>query len=307
MSGKMRLWQLPTVIGPDEMEAAVKEAAAMYADSLRRHYIRDEYNEDGRILRPSSMGKEPFHLFARRFRPDIFDNPEYPAVVEEDIDPLSDASRRQQLFHEGDTWEADFVFHCRRTGITVKKIHPKVNYKDIIKGTGDIILEFDGIDYIVDLKSTSAKHFKSLLTYGLDDVRGYITQLALYSYGTGLPPVLGVYCRDSCSFLTIQVPQDTIDVAIYNVDYFLDKWFNKVNAWEDVFEYFTPPAPRPEKAGNRYTGRYLVPIKLYSDPTRYLLYDIIDDVNARDEWRQYVVDYIYPTKHLDRKPEMPKR
>lgn len=307
MSGKIALWHRPTVIGPQALEDAIREAADMYADSLRRHYIRDEYNEDGRILRPSSMGKEPLSLFARKFFPDIFENPDYLPALDEDIDPLADSSRRQQLFHEGDTWEADFAFQCRRTGIKIVQLHPKVNYKDVVKGTGDIVLEFDGVHYIVDLKSTSAKYFRQLVDYGLDDVRGYVTQLAIYSHGTGLPPILGVYCRDSCNFLTISIPQDTIDVALYNVDYFIHHWFNTVKCWEDVFEHFTPPPPRPEKVGRRLTGRYLIPIKFYSCPSRHLLYDIVVDYNDKGELRQYVVDYIYPAKHLDRKPEMPNR
>lgn len=299
MNIPLNLWYGPTVITSDELLEHMKYAAQIYQQSLAKQWTEQPY--DPRILRPSMIGKPGLQLAAKRFFPEMFTTLYYAHsqdIPEEYEEEFADLQRRTQIFHMGDIWEADFYFHCKRTGIKILAFQQPVSWNGI-EGTLDFILDLGNGPVLVDTKSYSAKYTKRLLSEGLTDTFGGVTQLAIYSACAGyIPSYLGVFCRDTCHFYLVPADTESLNKALTRAKYVVDSW-NQISEWDDAFAFFKPPPPKKEYSNRAWTGRYLVPVQFYSCPSRHLIYEIVED-----EGREYVVDYRYPDSMIEYKPEL---
>lgn len=294
-------WDLPTTANRDDLIEATYVASELYRKSLIRQFIEEESHDE--ILRPSSLGKPAVHLFARKFFPELFTSPS---------DGVN--AQRAQLFHEGDTFEADGYFHFVRTGIRVVAVHPKIDYRGI-KGTGDIVIQMGDDTYLADFKSVNASYYNKVAPSkrnplgAFTDERGTITQVAIYGAALNLTASVILYCRDDCRMMFVVPSEDEVKTALTRVDTIIDLW-DTIDTWDDVFRYFRPPIPKAEVRKNQSTGRYggtgrfFVPQSMLYSPAADLVYDIMNDVNEKGEPRAYVIDYKYPEKYAHLKPEL---
>lgn len=280
----------PTTADEQTMREAAVVAAKMYEESLIRQFVRDDRHH--LVLRPSALGKPAADLFARRFFPEL-----YAGGIE------SINLQTRQLFHEGDTLEADLYFHLVRSGIPVLDTQPLIDWHGI-RGHGDLVVELDGRRFLMEVKSAKDSFFKDVNRHGIsDDSRGYLTQLAIYSDALSLPSAWLVYNKDTSAVTVIHPSPIDLERALARAKYLIDVW-NKVDCWEDVFEFIRPNPPRKEFVAKKWTGRYMLPLPMWSSPARHLVYEIVEGKNAKGETREFILDYKYPEKFNHLKPHL---
>ena len=282
----------PTVASQLEMVLAAHEAAEIYKASLLRQFanIGNDIHDYTLKLRGSMMGKPIVELFAHRFHPELFEEDGWKT------------NQQLQLFHEGDTFEADAYFHLVRTGVKVLAKQIEVDWKGV-SGHVDFIAEINGEPTVLELKSAKDTFFKSVLKKGIDEERGYVSQLSIYMEALGLPGKWIVYNKDNSAHTLITPTITDVELAMKRANVIRHTW-EVATCYDDIFEFVRPPKPRKEYKDKRWTGRWMPPLNLWSSPALHLCYDVEEDFTEDGKPRRYILDYRYPEKWTHLKPPL---
>lgn len=302
---------------------AVNKSTELYAQSLMKRFVyydeEDLVQAEKTALRPSNLGKPAVDIFGARFFPELYQGGEYNAQL-------------NHIFHMGDTWECDALFYFAQRGIEILDVQPTIDWRGKVQGTADAVVCIDGIRYVVDFKSVNSNYFKdswdrSLVLYylpshladhqvlnrlplilkgleccaAINNRRGYITQLSLYSDALHLPPMLLMLNKDTSEVVEGYITVDERDAALHRVEQIVDAW-DAVECWEDIFEYIKPPPLRKEYKNKKWTGRYMPHVSMYNSPIIDKVYEVLPD----DDGKLIVVDYRYPEQWKHMKPGLPQ-
>lgn len=276
-----------------ERMIAAREAALIYEQSLQRQFcgVGEDKHDYTKTLRGSMMGKPIVQIFGQRFFPELYEEDGYVTL------------QQRQLFHEGDTFEADAYFHLVRTGVKVLSKQLTIEYKGV-SGHVDFIIEHNGVPTVLELKSAKDSFFNSVLRKGVDEERGYVSQIAIYMDALGMPGAWIVYNKDNSAH-TVVIPTLTdVEIALKRANTIIKTW-EVAECWDDIFQFVRPPEPKKEYSDKRWTGRYLPPLTLWNSPqTVELCYITEEGMNPKGLPRTYILDYRYPEKWTHRKPQI---
>jgi hypothetical protein len=316
-------WSRPVQDVPEQvLFTAIDVSTELYRQSLLKRFINNKAEDvlqaEKTALRPSNLGKPAVDLFGMRFFPELYQDGEGSAQL-------------NHIFHMGDTWECDALFYFAQRGIEVLDVQPTINWRGKVTGTADAVVCINGIRYVVDFKSVNSSYFKSnwdrtldvyhlpahltdcaILeripsvlkaleqTATLNNRRGYITQMSLYSDALHMPPMLLMLNKDTSEVVEGYFTVDERDAALHRVEQIVHAW-EQVTCWEDVFQYIKPPPVRKEYKEKKWTGRYMPHMSMYNSPIIELVYELLPD----DDGKLIVVDYRYPEQWKHLKPELP--
>ena len=263
-----------------------------------KHFDEEQNISDwNRVFRPSRMGKPALEL--------IFDY-----FVGIPTAPLED--KLDAIFWSGHSFEAWLHFFYYRSNhkiIGTQNFHSYHN----IKGHSDFLLKSpESKNYLVDAKAINHRAFSYYEKCGLQDDRGYATQLALYTGDNELPACIVMLDKStgdiSHAWLTDEMKRSCLARVRFIIDNVLDieqKGYKGVEAFEEAFARgFAPPIPYAEVNKKEWTGRILPPQKMLYSPMLPLLYQLYEDINPRGERKYYVKDYVYPDHLSHLKPDI---
>ena len=254
--------------------------------------------EPSPALRASQMGKPALEIAAK-----------YHGVYQSDED-FSDQTKL--IFWFGHAFEAWLQLYLEKQGYELLRTQASYDYKGITGHSDFVVKSPEGQRMVIDAKCVNDRTFKQYRENGLDDGRGYLTQLAIYSYCEDNIPAAVVMCNKSNGAVSYvwAYPQDK-ERALSRCDSILKvlrlsdqiegSAFDRFNY---CFQFFRPPEPRVEIHKKEPTGRFLLPDTMRFSALSNVVYDTYNDYNARNELKTYVSDYSYPAEYTDYKPNI---
>lgn len=244
-------------------------AAEIYKEGLLKQYLdQPPYN----YVRVSNLGKPGLDIHAHRLHPEWFTNDKTERLI--------------QLFHAGDTFEADFYFHLHRFGYHVKETQVTVNYRGIV-GHTDMIISEGGSDVLLELKTCAANRF-NLMSRGQKNMPlTYLTQMAVYQKELNIPAYWVLYNKDDSDIAV--VPYTVDEETLARADYLIDS-LASVDSWEEAYSWFNPPPPEAEKYQSSLTGNYKVPQCVDKQLAPHI-YEIVETLNNYKKMTRYVTHY----------------
>lgn len=263
-----------------ELADVVGFAAEMYRESLLKQIIGMESDNDIR-LRPSLLGKAAIDIVARKLYPQWYtgglDNPRF-----------------WQLFHDGDTFEADYIVWLTSRGVRIESTQVPCNWNGIT-GHADLVVQLGSSRVLLELKTANTGYFTSIqkmqsddrraFRYGeeyrevpylasqFSDFRGHLTQGSIYAAGIGVDEVVVVLKhKDTSEIILYNLTQTERLKCIERAERIVRAW-DSVEELSDLFVWTGIPEPRPEVAKGKPTGRYLLNAKMYGSPIIPLIYE----------------------------------
>ena len=278
-------------------------AADIYLESLKRQFFQAAAR-GGDILRASSIGKPAIETFAKRHHPEWFDS-EAPQLYDADgeIDDTGNTYRLTNLFHQGDTFEADFTVLAHLFGWKILESQTEMDLTNVlgykVMGHLDFIVECPDTkkQYIIDTKTCSDRSFTTMCKNMYAERPEYVTQIALYhawyyeTFGLDTTPGWLVYNKNNSSLAWVEANRNEMLSCIQNTQYLCQLWVELADAsWEDVREYIAPPAPVEEVHRKQKTGCYLLPPSMRYSCIADKVYDIVVEKNGYGKETKYVRD-----------------
>lgn len=247
--------------------------------SIIRHYSNDRQRGG---LRMSSMGKPACVIALNHLG---YSEPE----------PVG---KSRFIFMTGDFFENALEIFLKMYGFNILDTQGTVTHNGIT-GHYDYVVEVDGRPVLVEAK-TMSDNYSRQFQRGPDDVRGYMTQVALYRSGLGGDMDVAWLClnKGNGEVFMIEPDYDELDVALLRVDNILSRIY-KVEELDDVFKYFKVPPPRPEVYRGAQTGKHLVPTSMSYSVYKNALYKLNEEPNGYNKMTTYVEDFA-DTEHLKR-------
>lgn len=300
---------------------AIDEFASTMRAGIIRQYVGDAANNRRPNLRVSSIGK-PAVLGALGL-PHI--KAELKRIVDEhdvdlgDGDPVSE--RLRLIFHTGDWFEAWVAFQLDRLqydrvpipeGSRSEDDQWRVEYNvpgldNPVVGHLDHVVNVDGVNTILEVKTMSDTYFKSFTGLGYkfkednavvydagDDDRGYMTQLALYMKATGFDGAWLCLNKATSQMALVYPSVDDLDKASTRADK-VALALNEIHTLEDVFTKVLAPPGVPEIYKRKPTGRLLMPTSMKWSGVAHLFYDVFIDKNGYGKQTEYIGEF--PPEH----------
>ena len=201
------------------------------------------------------------------------------------LDTLTPARKMNMFF--GNAFEAGLIALMRARGLLIHTQTP-LDFNGI---PGHIDMLVDGC--VVEVKTMSEGYFRQF-TETMNDDRGYITQLAVYSHCVGAPGVFLCYDKaatvhdDKTPLRLITPPPNLLEERLARaVD--VVGTLDSIVCLHDIFEYMEPPAPRAEIYRGNETGNYLIPECMKYTAARHIFYKIEDALNGYKKPTSYIV------------------
>ena len=249
-------------------------------------------------LRASQMGKPALEIAAK-----------YHEVYQSDED-FSDQTKL--IFWFGHAFESWLQLYLEKQGYELLRTQASYDYKGITGHSDFLVKTPEGQKMVIDAKCVNDRTFKQYRENGLDDGRGYLTQLAIYSFCEVYKPAAVVMCNKSNGAVSYAwaEPQDkeralrrcdAILKVLRDSDQIQGSAFDRFNY---CFQFFRPPEPRVEIHKKEPTGRFLLPDTMRFSALSDVVYDTYTDYNARNELKTYVSDYNYPAEYTEYKPNI---
>lgn len=273
-------------------------AADMVRHSLIRQYVGLE-DESNPILRLSGLGKYSIvELLAKKF-----------GIIEQGGDRTVSEQCRFR-FSVGDIFEAQMYFLLQHWGFQVIETQKTITWNGVSGHTDFIVLTPGGETCLVELKTANDFYFKQVKKW-IGDERGYLTQLLCYNDVTKLPAYWLFYNKDTSEMMVKpldSVPEDVRKQRLERAAK-LVKIFNDCESFDDYPLFCCPPPPKIEKlkdGTHKYweDGSLRLYIGDYDISHPELFYILDRKKNDYGKMRNYVVDFNYPEKHLDKKPDI---
>jgi hypothetical protein len=246
-----------------------EEAANIYKEGLLKQYTSQNPYD---YVRVSNLGKPGLDIHAHRLYPEWFSNDKTERLI--------------QLFHAGDTFEADFYFHLKRFGYTILATQVEINYRGIL-GHTDMVVYVNKSPCLLELKTCAANRF-NLMSKGQKNMPlTYLTQMAVYQKELNIPAYWVLYNKDNSDIEL--VPYTPCLETLARVDYLIDS-LNEVVTWKDAYDWFNPPPPEAEKFQGSLTGNFKVPQCVDKQLAPHI-YEIVETLNNYKKMTCYVTHY----------------
>jgi len=262
---------------------ALATAAEMYRQGLIKQYASAPQKGG---LRLSGLGKPALDIFARKFHPEWFTTD-------------WQTERLTQLFHVGDTFEADMYVHLDRFGYEVEETQQVVSFGGVTGHTDFIIRTPAGERFLLELKTCAGHKF----TQYTEDSKGvlkniecipktYRTQLALYQQCLGIDSYWCFYNKDTSDiFFRPFIPSENAHL-IRRAELIISE-YARITEWDEVFNVFCAPPPEGEKYKNAMTGNFKVPQDIDKQLAPHI-YEVIESKNNYGKMTSYVTGYRMP-------------
>jgi len=282
-------------------ENKVKESSVEVASQNLQTPLLEQFTTGRKpspALRASQMGKPALEIAAK-----------YHGVYQSDED-FSDQTKL--IFWFGHAFESWLQLYLEKQGYEFCSTQQSYNYKGITGHSDFVVRSPQGQKMVIDAKCVNDRTFEQYRKNGLDDDRGYLTQLAIYSYCEGYIPAAVVMCNKSngavsyawANFLDKDAALfrcDSILRVLQDSDQIEGSAFDRFNY---CFQFFRPPEPRVEIHKKEPTGRFLLPDTMRFSALSDVVYDTYTDYNSRNELKTYVSDYNYPAGYTAFKPNI---
>lgn len=250
-------------------------------------------------LRLSSLGGiHAFELLGRKMGL-------YPDV------PSSNSVVTKLIFCIGDFVEAYINYFLQRSGCTILSKQKDVFWNGV-PGHTDTIIELDGKEYLLEIKTASERYFKEVNSRKYPgNERGYLTQLLAYQEALGLSREQCVWvfynkATNALGFFPLSnVPEEEIEAARGRALMLIDL-YNRCQHKDDVYKLTQPPPPCVEQTrGGDAKFHEDGTIKLYphysvSNPE--IMYILNEGKTDHGTPRKYILDYNYPAHLQSFKP-----
>jgi hypothetical protein len=233
----------------------------------------------------------------------------YHGVYQSDED-FSDQTKL--IFWFGHAFESWLQLYLEKQGYEFCSTQQSYNYMEITGHSDFVVRSPQGQRMVIDAKCVNDRTFEQYRKNGLDDDRGYLTQLAIYSYCEGNIPAAVVMCNKSNGAVSYAWadPQNKVR-ALFRCDSILGVLQDSdqiegsaLDKFNYCFQFFRPPEPRVEIHKKEPTGKFLLPDAMRFSALSSVIYDTYTDYNARNELKTYVSDYNYPAGYTEYKPNI---
>lgn len=186
--------------------------------------------------------------------------------------------RIRTVFLTGHIYESILIKSMKAYGLSVKLEQAEVQLNEF-QGHIDCVVG----DTITEIKTMSSSHFNAF-TKSPNDSMGYVSQLASYMEGTGLPGQWLCYNKETSEIAVIKFPdelrEDTLNKVFYKM--------NELRYSKDMAEVLAPE-PRQEIYKGEPTGNLLIPPELYFSYYSRAFYRIVEGVNSYKKTQNYIV------------------
>lgn len=272
-----KAWDEPVDLSASPpLYADIDLAAEIYRLGLVKQY-KGRQNFTG--LRASALGKPALHLFAQKFHPEWFTG-------------SWQTERLTQLFHAGDTWEADFYLHLRRFGYEVLHQQQEIVYEGV-KGHTDMIIEVGYVPILLELKTCASHRFTQYMKNPQTMSRAYRVQMAVYSKCLDIDGCWVLYNKDTSEVGFVEYDSDKYEPELLaHADKIIEA-YNRIETWGEVFDEFCAPPPEAEKYKNALTGNFKVPQDIDKELAPHI-YRIVTTKNNYGKDTDYVIGYAMP-------------
>jgi len=256
--------------------AAIEIAGQMYKEGLKKQYVSPPQKGG---LRLSGLGKPALDIFARKFHPEWFTTD-------------WQTERLTQLFHAGDTFEADMYVHLDRFGYEIEETQQVVSFNGVTGHSDFIVRDAIGQRFLLELK-TCAGHKFTQMCKGINCVpMSYRTQLALYQQCLGIDSYWCFYNKDN-SEIAFQAFDPAENQYLIRRAELIIAEYARITEWDEVFNVFCAPPPEGEKYKNAMTGNYKVPQDIDKQLAPHI-YEVIESRNNYGKMTSYVTGYRMP-------------
>lgn len=200
------------------------------------------------------------------------------------------------IFMTGDFYENWLEVMLRQYGFEILESQPTVEYLGIT-GHADFVIMNPGTGrpLVIEAK-TMSENYARMFSRELNDDRGYISQLAMYSRGLGHDATWLCFNKGNSETFEIVPPEGLLDNALDRAEQVIGR-IRKVRTLDDVLTKFRVPPPRPEVYRKQLTGKNLLPSSLSFSPFKRALYKTTDEDNGYGKMTTYV-DAPADTEHL---------
>ena len=246
-------------------------------DSLARHYAEDRQKGG---LRMSNIGKPAVVL----------------ALAHLGYAEQEPKGRSRIIFHTGDMYENWLEVMLKVYGFEIIDSQPEVNYMGITGHADFVIREPKSGEPLIIEAKTMSEGYARMFSRELNDDRGYISQLAMYSAGLGHKATWVCWNKGNSETFEIVPNEGLMQQKLDRAEQVIER-VRKVKTLDDVLKQVRVPPPRPEVYQKKETGRYLVPGSLSYSPFKRALYVTSDGRNNYGKETTYV-DAIADTEHM---------
>lgn len=278
------------------IEEAINNAGEELIDRLKEqsHLVSTEHQNH--VLRPSALGKPALETAYKYFG----------LAEQENV-----SSELNLIFWFGHAFEQWFSVFLEHTNIEV--LYRQAEHELFgLKGSSDFLV-FDGEQrWILDTKAINARTFNEYKKYGLNDDRGYASQLAFYSEASGYPAAIVMLNKETYEIYYVTLPEEMKEKCLKRMQHIIkvlheldeQKALTPFEKFGECFRHFRPPIPQAEVFKKQPTGRYLLPSTMRFSPIAPLLYETYTEKNGYKKDTTYVCDYKYPVHLQSYKPDI---
>lgn len=254
--------------------------------SFMRQYVLPR-DEEKPFLRVSSLGKpavlQALHLLGLEKQGEL-------------------STKSRHIFFTGDVFESYVIAYMKLMDWSVQRQQEEVEFLGV-KGHIDGVMSIPDIgSCVLEFKTMSQNYFASF-TKEVNDDRGYITQLAIYSHCLGLPACWVVINKGTHEVRVIAPAQDDLDAALHRAERIIPKLL-QVKGLEDVVTLFKAPPPQEELYRGKPTGLYVVPNSMKYSTFRHAFYDLVQAKSKGGSYKEYIESVATPEVALSRLERM---
>lgn len=267
------------------------ESTRIVWDVFNDQYITK--NTHNPILRLSQIGRQPaLEIAARKF-----------GVIKEGNDHTVSEEHRL-LFWTGGVFESWVYFTLQRLGYTVLSMQTDVMYSGIEGHVDFVVRDHFGNDFVLEVKTANDNYFNQCVSKGVDDSRGYLTQLGAYAAALQMPAYWLMVNKNTSQLHVEKLDEKKASTRLKRVDQIIDG-LSKMSCFEDAYLYFRPQPPSIEyyqkkpAIDNNGNPLLYVPFNVAHPKLHYLTEQRKTRYN---QVRTYVIDYNYPDQYSHKKP-----
>lgn len=245
-------------------------------ESLSRHYAEDRQKGG---LRMSNIGK-PAAVLALAHLGYVEPEPK---------------GKSRIIFLMGDMYENWLEVMLKVYGFEIIESQPEMNFMGITGHADFVIKNPENDEPLIIEAKTMSEGYARMFSRELNDDRGYISQLGMYSHGYRKEPTDCTWvCFNKGNAETFElVPPEGLILQRLDRAEQVIKRVRRVKSVEDILEQVRVPPPRPEVYQKKETGKFLVPGSLSYSPFKRALYVTSDGTNG----------YGKPTTYVDREAD----
>jgi hypothetical protein len=236
--------------------------------------------DSGNWLRLSALGKEPCVLGCNH--PEVRKQ-----LVAQGLwrDAYAFEEKVKLTFSLGHYIEELILLLLQRAGYTILEQQTEVQWCGVVGHIDAIVGCPDGTEKLVEIKSMNDRYYNQCVSYGVDDSRGYLTQLSAYSEALDMDAVWIVCNKNNSDVSFIELDYDKGAARLDVVECYLDL-LKSLTCCDDLYKL---PAPElvPEVHKKAQTGRMLVPQSLKYFAMRDLFINVTVEDNGYGKSTEY--------------------